>query len=192
MPLSLTPIPQPRQDTALVPFAVIRLRIAGLGHAFELDPSPTTTLLDLKEEIERTIDIPAPYQRLVAKRKKLDDDSMVLGQTIMDGNTIISMGIGLEDRTKILLLHSPLFERDKEGIAILTGIQQEISKIDSARRNRDMNNKTVQELIIQICCKIDCVETNGSEALRKMRKSTVKKAEAVAKKSEEEKRGVDP
>merc|ERR1719253_2407180 len=43
----------------------IRLRIAGLGHYFELDAAPTITLGELKEEIERRIDLPAPYQRLV-------------------------------------------------------------------------------------------------------------------------------
>jgi hypothetical protein len=48
-------------------------------------------------------------------------------------------------------------------------------------------------LIVQICCKIDEVETNGSDALRKMRKQTIQLAESVAQKSAEtEKRGIDP
>lgn len=182
-------------DHAQQPHGVIRLRVAGLGHAFELDADPSVTLGQLKEEIEHMIGLPAPYQRLVAKRKKMDDDTMVLGPTIMggeDGNTIISMGIGLEDRTKILLLHSPLYANDKEGIDKLTNLTKEIQKIDAGRRSRDMNNKTVQELIIQICCKIDAVETNGSESLRKFRKLTIKRAEEVARKSEEDIRGVDP
>ena len=110
----------------------------------------------------------------------------------MDGNTIVSMGIGLEDRKKILFLHSPQYEQDKEGIDKLTKLIEEIEKIDAGRRSRDMDNKTVQELIIQVMCKIDCVETNGSEALRKMRKLTIKKAENVAHKSEADVRGVDP
>lgn len=187
--------PQSEAIVATLGSGVIRLRIAGLGHSFELDAAPTATLGDLKEEIERKIHLPSPYQRLVAKRKKLDDDTMVLGPTIMDGgNTIISMGIGIEDRTKILLLHSPAYENDREGIDKLTTLMKEIHKIDAKRRTRDMDNKTVQELIIQICCKIDCVETNGSEPLRAFRKSTVRKAEGVAKKSEEDSknRGVDP
>ena len=170
----------------------IRLRIAGLGHHFELDAAPTATLGVLKEEIERKTDLPSPYQRLVAKRKKLDDDTMVLGPTVMDGNTILSMGIGFEDGTKILLLHSPLYEPDREGIEKLTTLLKEIDRIDKARRSRDMDNKLVQELIIQMCCKIDAIETNGSDALRKLRKLTVKRAEDVAQKSEENKRGVDP
>ncbi|KAL7554933.1 hypothetical protein ACHAWF_018487 [Thalassiosira exigua] len=173
-------------------YKIIRLRIAGLGHHFELDASPGATLAELKEEVERRIDLPAPYQRLVAKRKKLDDDTMVLGSTVMDGNAIASMGIGLEDGTKILLLHSPLYERDREGIGKLTELMREIHKIDVGRRSREMENKLVQELVIQICCKVDGVETNGSEPLRKMRKLTIKRAEEVARKSEDDVRGVDP
>ncbi|KAL9182769.1 hypothetical protein ACHAXT_004048 [Thalassiosira profunda] len=170
----------------------IRLRVAGLGHHFELDADPASTLGDLKEEIAERIDLPAGYQRLVAKRKRLDDDACVLGPTIMDGNSIVSMGIGLEDRTKILLLHTPQYQHDQEGISKLNDLNAEIDKVDRGRRSREMENKLVQELIIQICCKIDGVETHGSEALRKMRKATIKKAEEVARKSEEDKRGMDP
>jgi len=165
--------------------AAIRLRVAGLGHFMEIDVEPNITPGDLKYIIESKTDLPAPYQRLVAKRKKMDDDTMVLGQTVMDGNTIVSMGIGLEDRTKILMLHSPMYAKDKDGIEKLTELNKEIEKIELGRNNRQLNNKTVQELIIQIMCKIDCVETNGSEALRKMRKLTIKQAEGVAHKSED-------
>lgn len=109
----------------------------------------------------------------------------------MDGNTILSMGIGLEDRTKILMLHSPSYEKDKDGVEKLTGLMKEIEKIDLGGHTREFNNKTVQEFIIQVMCKIDCVETNGSEALRKMRKLTIKQAEDVAHKSEEGQWGVE-
>lgn len=174
------------------PVGVLRLRIAGLGHRFEIDATAAATLENLKEEIERKTSIPAPYQRLVARRKKLDDDTMVLGPTVMDQNTIVSMGIGFENKTKICLLHSPLYGQDKEGIEKLTSLGKDIDRIDMGRRSREMNNELVQELIIQVCCKIDAVETNGSDALRKMRKLTVKRAEDVARESEENKRGVDP
>eukprot|EP00584_Thalassiosira_punctigera_P015778 CAMPEP_0172555208 /NCGR_PEP_ID=MMETSP1067-20121228/58297_1 /TAXON_ID=265564 ORGANISM="Thalassiosira punctigera, Strain Tpunct2005C2" /NCGR_SAMPLE_ID=MMETSP1067 /ASSEMBLY_ACC=CAM_ASM_000444 /LENGTH=200 /DNA_ID=CAMNT_0013343721 /DNA_START=31 /DNA_END=633 /DNA_ORIENTATION=+ len=181
-----------REESPSAAAGAIRLRIAGLGHHFEIDASPIAMLSDLKDEIQRKTNLPSPYQRLVAKRKKLDDDTMVLGPTVMEGNTILSMGIGFDYGAKILLLHSPLFEQDKEGIEKLTALVNEIERIDQGRRSRDMNNKLVQELIIQVCCKIDAVETNGSEALRKMRKQTIKRAENVAQKSEANKRGVDP
>ena len=177
-----------------VPSSVsLRLRVAGLGHYCELDISPMATLSDLKEQVEKKTDIPAPYQRLAAKRKKMDDDDQILGPTTMDSaDNIEKLGIGLEDRTKILLLHSSLYSQDKEGIEKLNTFIKEINRIDEARKNREMENKVVQELIIQICCKIDCVETNGSDALRKMRKMAVRKAEDVASKSEGDVRGVDP
>jgi len=172
---------------------LIRLRVSGLGlKPIDMDATATATLGDLKKEIEQRTRLLSPYQKLVAKRKKMDDDTMVLGPTVMEQNTIVNMRIGLEDRTKIILLHSPLYAQDKEGVETLLTLGKDIDRIDTGRRNRDMNNKLVQELIIQVCCKIDAVETNGSDALRKMRKMTVKRAEDVARESEENKRGVDP
>ena len=184
---------KPRSSSLEKAPSSLRLRVAGLGHYCELDMSPMATLSDLKEQVEKKTDIPAPYQRLVAKRKKMDDDGQILGPTIMDSaNNIEKLGIGLEDRTKILLLHSSLYSQDKEGFEKLNAYIKEINRIDEARKNREMENKVVQELIIQICCKIDCVETNGSDALRKMRKMAVRKAEDVASKSENHMRGIDP
>lgn len=170
------------------------LRVAGLGQLFEFDVSPTTTILgELKREIEKRTSIPAPYQRLVAKRRIMDDDSMILGSTDStgmhgSGNNATTMaakkGIGLENRTKILLFHSPLYEQDREGIDKLITLSNEIDRIETDRQNHIIDNKTLQELIIQICCKLDCVETHGSESLRKVRKLTIKKAEDVAHVSE--------
>jgi hypothetical protein len=166
------------------------LRVAGLGQQFDFDVSPTTTTLgDLKREIEVRTSIPAPYQRLVAKKKIMEDDAMVLGSTTSiavssHGNasttTATTTGIGLENRTKILLFHSPLYEQDREGIDKLILLSKEIDRIDTDRQNHVIDNKTVQELIIQVCCKLDCVETHGSDSLRKVRKSMIVKAENVA------------
>jgi hypothetical protein len=174
--------------------ALILLRIAGLGHHVELEFSPTATLADLKHEVQKRTGVPASYQRFVAKQKKMEDDSLILGPSIIDeSSNEEKTGIGLETRTKILLLHSPLYAQDKGGIDALTNLNMEIDKVDEGRRNRDMEDKVVQELIIQICCKIDVVETNGSDALRKMRKQTIQRAEKVAQKSAEQwKRGIDP
>lgn len=69
--------------------------------------------------------------------------------------------------------------------AKLEELTKEIDKIDQARRESGMDNKTVQELITQLSCKIDKVETHGSKSLRKTRKSTIQKAEGVARRSEE-------
>ena len=196
-----------RVVAAPAPAATIRLRVSGLGCRHLIDASPSSTLLDLKTEIERRTALPPPYQLFVAKRRRMDDDAMVLGPTLFgcDGDgknsgggggggseAILSMGIGLEDGTKIMLLHSPLYEKDREGIEKLTDLVGEIDRIDAARRSRDMDDKTVQELIIQVCCKLDCVETNGSEALRTMRTSTIRRAEGVARRSEAARRGIDP
>jgi len=172
--------------------SLLTLRIAGLGHHFEIDISPTATLAELKSEIERRTELPSSYLRLVAKHKKTDDDSLVLGPTILEGGNIKDLGIGLEDRTKILLLHSPQYAADKEGVDKLVELLKEIAEVDEKRKTREFERIQVHELITQLCCKIDGVETNGSEALRALRKSTIRKAEEVAKKSDEAKRGIDP
>lgn len=122
----------------------------------------------------------------------MNDDSMVLGGTIYNDSGIQSIGIGLEDRTKILLLHSAQHAQDKAGVDALDALNKEIDQIDEKRISREYDNVTVHELITQICCKIDGVETNGSEALRRMRRGAIRRAEGVAKKSDESKRGIDP
>lgn len=120
---------------------------------------------------------------------------MVLGGTIYNvdqSHAVQSIGIGLQDRAKILLLHSAQYTVDKTGVDALTALSKQIAEVDARRVSRDIGNQEVHELITQLCCKIDGVETNGSEALRRMRKSTIRKAEGVAKKSDESRRGIDP
>ena len=127
------------------------LRVAGLGQQFDFDVSPTaTTLGDLKREIEVRTSIPAPYQRLVAKKKIMEDDTLVLGSPTTStgnnghGNGSTTTGIGLENRTKILLFHSPLYEQDREGIEKLILLSKEIERIDTDRQNHVIDNKTVR------------------------------------------------
>ena len=149
----------------------IRLRVAGLGHYCEIDISPTATLSQLKTQIEEQTDLPTPYQRLIAKRKKMDDDSMILGESSIttsnnsrssndsSSNSVEKKGIGLTDQTKILLLHSSLYQRDKDGLAQLTNHLSTINKIDEDRKCNRIDNKTTQELISKlfidmcfVCC----------------------------------------
>ena len=155
--------------------STIRLRVAGLGHYCEIDISPTATLSQLKSAIEEQTDLPTPYQRLIAKRKKMDDDSLILGESTTvasssnsnsnssssnNNNQVVEkIGIGLTDQTKILLLHSSLYQRDKDGLAQLTTHLQTINKIDDDRKCNKIDNKTTQELISKlfidmcfVCC----------------------------------------
>ena len=140
----------------------MRLRVAGLGHYCEIDISPTATLSQLKSKIEEQTDLPTPYQRLIAKRKKMDDDSMILGESTIssnnnsssnssDSNQVVEkMGIGLVDQTKILLLHSSLYQQDKEGLSQLTNHLKTINTIDEDRKCNKIDNKTTQELISKL------------------------------------------
>ncbi|KAL7510476.1 hypothetical protein ACHAXN_007762 [Cyclotella atomus] len=190
MPKTKSPTRSPTNTQAA---PIITLRIAGLGHHFELPIESTSTLLELKQTIEKRIDLAPEYQRLVAKHKSMDDDSMVLGGTIYNVDSgVQSIGIGLVDKTKILLLHSAQYTQDKDGVDTLNELNKQIDEIDAKRISRELDNVAVHEFITQLCCKIDGVETNGSEALRRMRKGAIRKAEGVARKSDESKRGIDP
>jgi len=152
----------------------------------------TATLLQLKQQIETKIELPPEYQRLVAKQKSMNDDSMVLGATIYDDSGEQFVGIGLSDRTKILIMHSAQYRADKEGVDQLNDLMTQIDEVNAKRITREFDTVAVHEFITQLCCKIDGVETNGSDALRRLRKAAIRKAEEVAKKSDESKRGIDP
>lgn len=117
---------------------------------------------------------------------------MVLGGTIYNDTGVQAIGIGLVDKTKILLLHSAQYSQDKAGVDALEELNKQIDEVDAKRISREFDNVAVHEFITQLCCKIDGVETNGSEALRRMRRGTIRRAEGVAKKSDESKRGIDP
>jgi len=68
-----------------------------------------------------------------------------------DGNEgVEKKGIGLTDETKILLLHSSLYQQDKEGLSQLTTHLQTINKIDEDRKCNKIDNKTTQELISKL------------------------------------------
>lgn len=184
--------PSPPRQTKTYAAPLLTLRIAGLGHQFELSIESTSTLHQLKSIIEKRIDLPAEYIRLVARHKNMDEDSMVLGGTIYNDAGIQSIGIGLENRTKILMLHTAQYTQDKDGVDKLNELNQKIDDIDAKRIAKQIDNVAVHEFITQICCQIDGVETNGSEALRGMRKAAIRRAEEVAKKSDESRRGIDP
>jgi hypothetical protein len=76
-------------------------------------------------------------------------------------------------------------EQDRRSAALLFDLIMEIEDIENKRRSRRITNEALQELITNVCCKLDGTDTNGSEGLRCMRKSIINMAVAVAQRSEE-------
>mmetsp|Transcript_29849 Transcript_29849/g.45774 ORF Transcript_29849/g.45774 Transcript_29849/m.45774 type:complete len:167 (-) Transcript_29849:395-895(-) len=147
----------------------LTIRVGGLGHTLTLDIPSTTTIGDIKVKVERQCSLPAGYQKLVARGKRLDDDDATLET------------LGIRNRSRIMLLHNESYATDREGVLAITSLVQEIEDL-SAKANL-LSPKTVHELVTQICCKLDGVDTQGSEKLRAMRKQAIGKAEAIDNKS---------
>mmetsp|Transcript_16165 Transcript_16165/g.23767 ORF Transcript_16165/g.23767 Transcript_16165/m.23767 type:complete len:99 (-) Transcript_16165:41-337(-) len=94
----------------------LTLKVSGLGHSLTLNVSPSATLGDVMKEVESKTSLPAGYQRLIGPGLK---------RTVDEDVTLESLGI--QDRTKFLLLHSKNFADDQKGILAITEIQKEIS-----------------------------------------------------------------
>ena len=178
----------------------IILRVTGLGHNLTLtDLSSTTTVSVLQKEIHKATGLPPRYQRLIGPRGlKINwnnDDGNGDGND--DDKNEVTSGmitlseLGIENRTKLMLLHSPFYAIEKDVYEQLRGIEQEIDDLESNIQrsyNSSDNNENqnqlqrpiqVSEMVTRICCKLDTVDIKGSKALRLQRKELIKKAEGL-------------
>jgi len=146
---------------------LVTLRVVGLGHKLTFDVSSSATIGEVKEQIENRTFLPAAYQRLIAHGKKLDhsNDEMTLAD------------LGIQNRTSLMLLHNESYAADKDGVTKISELLKETDELSG--KSDTMPRDVVHELVTQICCKIDGVETHGSDTLRAMRKQAIEKAEAV-------------
>ena len=154
---------------ATTPTPMSVLKISGLGHSIVLElPADTTTVGELKDNIFEETGLPPPYQRLISRAAKLEDDSHTLKKA------------GLSDRTKLMLLHSPLYAQEKDVYEKLMAISKEIDDLKaSVHDDNTMEQKFVSEMVTRLCCKLDGVETAGSDNLRSVRKKLLRKAEGI-------------
>ena len=81
---------------------------------------------------------------------QLEGSSSNSTSSTSNNQVVEKIGIGLTDQTKILLLHSSLYQRDKDGLAQLTNHLSTINKIDEDRKCNRIDNKTTQELISKL------------------------------------------
>lgn len=145
---------------------LLTLKITGLGHKITLELPKTTTISTLKDEIASLTSLPPTYQRLVCRGKKLDN---------CKEETLESLSI--KNRTSIVLLHNELYANDKEAIDQITSLEKQLQELDANKNS--ISSEVLQERVTLICCKLDEVDTHGSESLRAMRKALLKKAEAL-------------
>ena len=181
-------------DTATTAAAdiTITLRITGLGHNMTLkDLSSTTmTMAELMTKIYNSTGIIPRYQRLIGPRGlKIDSNNDNSNDNGNGGDEKTLFEIGIKDRTKLILMHSPLYSNEKDSYEKLIGIEKEINDLENSiltreSINNDHNNDhkkpiVVSEMVTRICCKLDLVDTVGSIFIRLKRKELIKKVEGL-------------
>lgn len=150
----------------------LTLRVAGLGHSVTFEVSPTATVADVKEEVEKQTFLPLGYQRLLARGKKLDNDEATLES------------VGIKNRTRLMLLHNELYASHRESVDTISAILKETAELASKTDDSGIASpEVIREFVTRICCRLDGVDTHGSASLRAMRKKAILKAEALDKPS---------
>lgn len=141
------------------------LRITGLGHNLTIEAKPSCTVGELKQRIQDSVGLPVEYQRLLARGSKLEE------------NEVTIEAAGIKDRTKIMLMHSALYAQEKEGWEALSKLAKEIDELCETKQTSSPD--LVSETVTRICCRLDEVDTKGSDNLRAKRKELLAKAEAL-------------
>ena len=88
------------------------IRVSGLGHKLTLKdlPASTTTVSDLRTKVYDATGLPPRFQKLIGPQKlninyynENDEqyDSTLKTKTLSE--------LGIKDRTKLMLLHSPIY-----------------------------------------------------------------------------------
>lgn len=145
--------------------SLLLLKVTGLGHKITLNVAETSTIFDIKKEIETQTGLPASYQRLLSRGKKLDTDEATLDS------------LNIQNRTTIMLLHNESYAADKQAIDEIASLKAQIDALEARKESTPKDE--LHEQVTVICCKLDAVDTHGSESLRAMRKEALKKAEAI-------------
>jgi hypothetical protein len=76
-----------------------------------------------------------------------------------------------------MLLHNALFANERECFESLSALEKEIDELASKKEETDAH--LLSELVTRICCKLDGVDTKGSENLRSFRKDLIRNAESI-------------
>ena len=143
------------------------LKVAAFGKQFLVeDMTPQQTVLDLQTRIEELTQVSVRYQRMLSHGKQLGDDP---SQTLQD--------VGVQHRTKLMVLHNQLYAQEKQGWEALQALQREIESLEEAKSK--MAKAIVHERVTQLCCRLDAVSVQGSDYLRQRRKELLQRAERI-------------
>eukprot|EP00536_Pseudo-nitzschia_multiseries_P003754 jgi/Psemu1/323170/estExt_fgenesh1_pg.C_590018 len=178
-------IPQsfPSHDNLMEP--TIKIRIAGLGHKVTLRdiPASTTTVDELRTKVCEATGLPPRFQNLIGPQRlsiNCFDEEDDRYDATLGSKTLAELGI--KDRTKLMLLHSPLYSIEKDTYEQLRRVEDEINELERSIRSNARDTQKpgfVSEMITRFCCRLDVIDVAGSKALRAQRKALIQKAEGL-------------
>ena len=107
---------------------LITLRITGLGHNMTLKdlPSTTMTMAELMTKIYNSAGLIPRYQRLIGPRGLKIDSNNDNDNGGGGGDEKTLFEIGIKDRTKLILMHSPLYTNEKDSYEKLIEIEKDV------------------------------------------------------------------
>ena len=152
----------------------LTIKVTGLGHKLTLKdlPSVSTTVEGLFQAIEEQTGLPSRYQKLIGPQKlniTYNDD--LITKSLAD--------LGIKHRTKLMLLHSPNYQAEKDTYEQLQAVEQEIASLRESIQQQAQKEGYVAEMVTRICCKLDAIDTSGSPGLRAHRKKLIQTAEGL-------------
>jgi len=108
------------------------------------------------------------------------------GKTLQDDLTLQQLGMKPGSTFKGILMHSPKYKVDKERLEKINGINQELDRLELQGKGEHVEGKMITKeaanhTITDICCRLDMIDVKDSDALRKMRRDALHRAERLGK-----------
>ena len=142
---------------------IVRLRVAGCGQSFDFE-------LETSSKVGAVLDKTAEAMGLARHHIKM----LYRGKQIGGGNDGVSLdAAGIRDRTKLMLMYTGEYHKEKEIIEQLAALSKQVDDLDPRQKGYD-------EFLTQIMCKLDGVDTAGSEWLRARRKAELVRIEGLS------------
>ena len=169
----------------------VSIQVRGLGHKISITLPPSDTLSSLQNRIEDETGLPPGYQRLIIRGKTLTGDGDL---------TLQQLGLLPGSKSKAILMHSPTFGADKGSMEQLTKLNLELDMLELKKKGEDISSGSgsgsvssntpslssyrkqiskaeAQNLVTNICCKLDEIDLHNSNTLREIRRKIFKRAE---------------
>jgi hypothetical protein len=161
------------------------IRVTGLGHKVTLKDLPSsTTVTDLRTKVYEATGLPPRFQKLIGPQK-LNINYYSENDDNHDNDTLGTRSLsdlGIKDRTKLMLLHSPLYQNEKDSYETLKQVEDEIVELERSIRSGESSKQKegfFSEMVTRVCCRLDAIDVAGSKELRAHRKELIQTAEGL-------------